>query len=65
MQLLDVNEIAKRLGCSPRTVWRFRDTGRMPAPIKIAGFVRWKETDIDAWIEAGCPVVRRVKGGAK
>jgi hypothetical protein len=42
-------------------VWRLRDSGRMPAPITIAGCkcIRWNRQTIQFWIADGCPDVRR------
>ncbi len=65
MSLLDVGMLAERLQVSPRTIWRLRDGGKIPLPVKIAGCVRWRESDITAWIAAGCPDVRRSKAGSK
>lgn len=58
-RLLDVNETAGVLGVGTRTVWRMRDAGRMPTPVKVAGCIRWRLADLSAWIDAGCPDVRR------
>lgn len=58
-RLVNVNEVAERLNCGVRTVWRMRDTGRMPQCVNIGRIVRWRSSDITAWIEAGCPDVRK------
>jgi predicted DNA-binding transcriptional regulator AlpA len=34
-------------------------SGRMPAPIKIGGAVRWNRAEIESWVAAGCPAVDR------
>ncbi|MCA8994634.1 MAG: helix-turn-helix domain-containing protein [Planctomycetaceae bacterium] len=57
--LLSVNRVAEMLGCSPRTVYRLSDAGKMPAPRKVATLVRWHRPEIEQWIADGCPVVRR------
>ncbi|MHB1035740.1 MAG: helix-turn-helix transcriptional regulator [Pirellulales bacterium] len=62
-KLLDVQAVANLLGCSPRTVYRFADCGRMPRPVKLGALIRWSKADLDAWIAAGCPAVRNLKGG--
>lgn len=62
--LLTVNEVAKRLHCSARTVYRLCDAGRMPRPLRIGTLVRWHEPVIEAWIADGCPAVAKVPGGA-
>lgn len=58
-KLLDVEQVAAILGISPRGVWRFRDGGRMPAPVTLGRLVRWRQADLTAWVAAGCPDVRR------
>jgi excisionase family DNA binding protein len=58
--LLDVRAVAKMLGCSPRHVYRLSDAGKMPAGLKLGALVRWRATEIEQWVGAGCPAVRRV-----
>ena len=57
--LLTVKDIAALLGCTTRTVWRLRDSGGMPQPLKAGAMVRWRSEDIERWIQAGCPRSRR------
>jgi excisionase family DNA binding protein len=59
MKLVDVEVVAEMLGVSTRTVSRFRDSGRIPKAVTIGRCVRWRQCDIEQWIEAGCPDVRR------
>jgi predicted DNA-binding transcriptional regulator AlpA len=40
---------------SKRQIFRLNSTGKIPAPIKIGGSVRWKISDIEQWIIWGCP----------
>ncbi len=56
--LLDVRAVAALLGCSARHVYRLADAGRMPAPVRVGALVRWRRTDLDAWLAAGCPSTR-------
>jgi excisionase family DNA binding protein len=58
-QLLDVQAVAELLNCSTRHVYRLSDAGRMPAPLKVGALVRWKRAELEEWINAGCPPVRR------
>ena len=58
--MLKVEEVADILRCSPRTVYRLADAGRMPPPCRLGAMVRWSAAAIDAWIAAGCPPSRRV-----
>ena len=53
--LLNVEDLSSLLGISVRTIWRRESTGDVPKPVRIGGLVRWRRSDIDAWIEAGCP----------
>jgi excisionase family DNA binding protein len=62
--LLDVRAVARLLDCSPRHVYRLSDAGRMPAPRRLGGLVRWRRAELTDWLDAGCPVARNAKGGA-
>lgn len=42
---------AKRLGVTPRTIYRFIDEGLLPA-YKMGRVLRMKQSDVDAFIEA-------------
>lgn len=60
----DVDAIAELLGCSSRHVRRLADSGAMPRPIHIGRLVRWRKTEVDAWLNAGCPNCRPTKARA-
>jgi excisionase family DNA binding protein len=64
-ELLDVGTVAVMLGCSRRHVHRMADAGRMPRPFKFGQLVRWRRAAILEWLDAGCPSVRDMKGGAR
>ena len=53
--LLSVQSVAERLNCSPRSVRRLSDAGRMPRPLRVGSLIRWRASDVDAWIAEGCP----------
>ena len=53
--LLSADRVAAALDISVRTLWRLRAAGKLPAPVKIGGSVRWRYEEITLWIEAGCP----------
>ena len=57
--MLTVDGVASLLACSPRTVYRLADSGRMPPPVRLGSLVRWSRQAIDAWVVAGCPNCRR------
>jgi excisionase family DNA binding protein len=54
-ELLDVASVAELCGCSSRTVRRLSDAGKMPRPVKLGSLVRWRRSELQAWIDAGCP----------
>ncbi|HOD96470.1 MAG TPA: helix-turn-helix domain-containing protein [Candidatus Hydrogenedentes bacterium] len=59
MKLLTVNSLADKLEVSRRTIWRWRDSGALPAPVRIGGTVRWRNDVINAWMAANCPHCRK------
>ncbi len=50
--LLNVKRVAELLSCSPRTVYRWVDSGLLPQPIRIGGSVRWPEKAVMEWVES-------------
>lgn len=54
--LLDADQVAERLGVKPRFVRRLVEERRIPF-CKLGKFVRFRPSDIDAWVEA-CTVDR-------
>lgn len=52
--LLNVQNVAKMLDCSVRTVYRPIDPGRMPRSIKLGALVRWPRQTVESWIRQGC-----------
>jgi prophage regulatory protein len=57
--LLSGKIVAERLGISMRTLWRLRAAGKLPAPVRLGGSVRWRVNEIDSWVAAGCPIKSR------
>ena len=57
--LLTVQQVAKLLQVSPRSVWRLRSAGEIPEPVKIGGAVRWIGEEIHRWIASGCPRIEK------
>jgi predicted DNA-binding transcriptional regulator AlpA len=62
-ELLDCKAVAAILGCSERMVWRMRDMGSMPSPVKLGALVRWRRNDLVAWMADGCRPLRSTRGG--
>ncbi len=58
-RLLDVQQVSTMLGCGQRSVWRFRDMGKLPAPVTLGRLVKWRAVDMAAWIADGCPDCRK------
>lgn len=62
--LITAEKLAELLGVSIRTLWRLRRSGKLPAPVRIGGCVRWRIETVQAWLDAGCPScvpLRRVR----
>lgn len=53
--LISAKELAELLGVSIRTLWRLRSGGQLPLPVRLGHTVRWRMTDIETWLAAGCP----------
>ena len=52
--MLTVDGVATLLACSPRTVYRLADKGRIPRPARIGRMVRWPREPFERWIAQGC-----------
>lgn len=48
---LSTQDAAKRLGITPRTLYRFIDQGELPA-YRLGRVIRLKQEDVDRFIEA-------------
>lgn len=57
-QLLTASEAAARLRISKRSWWRLVSAGKAPEPLRLGGSVLWREAELVAWVQAGCPAVR-------
>ncbi|MCC5831107.1 MAG: helix-turn-helix domain-containing protein [Phycisphaeraceae bacterium] len=56
--MLTIDQVARLLNCSTRTVYRLNDAGRMPRPVRLGSLVRWNRSEIEQWIADGCPAVK-------
>jgi predicted DNA-binding transcriptional regulator AlpA len=54
-RLVTINEVAKILKCSRRTIFRFNVQQKTPPPLSIDGITMWPAKDIEQWIEIGYP----------
>jgi excisionase family DNA binding protein len=50
IEWLNTNETAKRLGITPRTLYRFIDDGKIPA-YRFGRVIRLKESEVAEFIE--------------
>jgi predicted DNA-binding transcriptional regulator AlpA len=52
-ELLTAREVAERAKVNVRTVRNWSRDGRAPKPQSVAGVLRWRRSDIDAWLSNG------------
>lgn len=55
IQLLTAKDLGALLSLSKRQIFRLNSCGKIPAPIRIGGSVRWAESTIAQWLKAGAP----------
>lgn len=49
---LSARDVATWLGCSVRTVWSMRASGRLPAPVRVGpGLIRWRRRTLEDWFD--------------
>jgi len=53
--MVTIDGVAAMLACSPRTVYRLVDAGRIPRPVRLGGMLRWVREPFEQWIAQGCP----------
>jgi predicted DNA-binding transcriptional regulator AlpA len=54
--LVTAAQLARMLQISMRSLYRLRSGNQLPPPLRVGGFTRWRRTDIENWVAAGCPV---------
>ena len=54
-KLLTAQAVAEKLSLSKRQIFRLNSSGKIPAPIRIGGSVRWAESTIAKWLKVGAP----------
>lgn len=57
--LLDVEQVSELTGLSESTIRRRADAGDMPKSRKIGGLARWITAEVFAWVQNGCPRLRK------
>lgn len=62
-KLLTDGEVALMLQASKRSVHRWRDNGTLPPALKLGThLIRWRKSDIEAFIDSGCVPWRKAQG---
>ena len=61
-RLIPIGQVAKMVAVSRRTISRLADAGKLPAPLRIGGSLRWRLADVRQWIANGCPIVASQEG---
>lgn len=51
LYLLNVKELSAILNLSVRKVWALRATGELPKAIEFGKAIRWRRSDIEAWLK--------------
>ena len=59
--LISADQLARLLDISTRSVWRLLHDGRIIAPLRLGGSVRWRLADVKQWVADGCPAVAPAK----
>lgn len=54
-KLLTAQAVGEMLSLSKRQIFRLNSCGKIPAPIRISGAVRWSENTIAEWLQMGAP----------
>ena len=60
MRMLNIDEVAERLGVCRRKAEQMLADGRLPRPVRFGRLRKWSEDQIDEWI---AEEVARVVGG--
>lgn len=62
-ELLTAEQLAALLQTSVRSIRRWQDSGRLPAPVHLPGrLLRWWRSEILDWLRVGCPARGKDKG---
>ena len=54
-QLLSAKTLGEMLSLSKRQIFRLNSCGKIPAPLRIGGSIRWSAEEISAWLAASAP----------
>ena len=59
MQLITKKDLATKLNMTLDWIEQAIPKGLIPPPIELDGHMRWREKDIDRWIQSGCHTVEK------
>ncbi len=54
-RLITAENLGDMLSLGRSKVYDMKASGLLPRPIKLGRSVRWRLSDIESWINAGCP----------
>lgn len=54
-KLLSAEAVGEMLSLSRRQIFRLNSCGKIPAPLRIGGAVRWSAQELSAWLAASAP----------
>ena len=54
-KLLTAEALGQLLSLSKRQIFRLNSCGKIPAPLRIGGSIRWSTEEISAWLAASAP----------
>ena len=52
VQLLTPDQVAVSLGIEVKTLYNWHSAGRGPTAIKVGKYLRYREVDVDAYVES-------------
>jgi predicted DNA-binding transcriptional regulator AlpA len=55
VRLLTAEALGEMLSLSKRQIFRLNSSGKIPAPLRIGGAVRWSAQECAEWLAAGAP----------
>ncbi len=58
-RLLTAAALGEMLSLSKRQIFRLNSCGKIPAPLRIGGAVRWSAQECAEWLAAGAPDRKR------
>lgn len=65
-RLLKKKDLAANFGCSARQIELMVNSGRLPRPLYLgSSSPRWRQSDIDAWLDKLATDAQRKAGGAQ